>query len=107
MNIYLLPICLLAIISSAFAQDIIILKDGKEISSKILEVNVGDIKYKKADNLDGPTYTVIKSEVFILKYGNGTKDVIAQDSKTQTSESQTSSTEDMYFKGTMDGERFY
>ena len=107
MKRFLSSICYLAIISSAFAQDIIILKDGKEISSKILEVNVGDIKYKKADNLDGPTYTVIKSEVFILKYANGTKDVVAQDSNTQSSESQSSTAEDMYFKGMMDGERFY
>lgn len=92
---------------SAFAQDTLILKDGKEISSKILEVNVNDIKYKRSDNIDGPTYTVKKSEIFILKYANGTKDVVTQEAKTQTTETQAATAEDMYFKGQMDAARYY
>ena len=33
------------------------------------------IKYKKFDNPDGPVYTLKKSEVFMIKYPNGNKDV--------------------------------
>lgn len=63
-------------IKGSVAQDLIVLKDGNEINSKVLEVNISDIKYKKTDNLDGPMYLVLKSEVFMIKYKNGTKDII-------------------------------
>lgn len=33
------------------AQDIITTKDGKDIQSKILEVNANEVKYKKYNNL--------------------------------------------------------
>ena len=59
------------------AQDIIILKDGSEINSKVLEVGTSEIKYKKFDNQEGPTYSIFKSDVFMVKYVNGTKDVFA------------------------------
>lgn len=56
--------------------DIIVLKTGEEISSKVTEIGQDEIKYKKCDNLSGPTYTINKSLVFMIKYSNGTKDVI-------------------------------
>ncbi len=58
------------------AQDLIILKDGNEINAKVIEVNLADIKYKKFDNPEGPSYSVQKSGVFMIKYKNGTKDII-------------------------------
>ena len=60
---------------SSFSQDIITLKTGDEIKSKVLEVSNDQVKYKKWENIDGPTYTSLKSEVFMIKYQNGTKDV--------------------------------
>lgn len=59
-----------------YSQDLIIKKNGDEIKSKVLEVNLGIIKYKKYDNLNGPTFEVKKSDVFIIKYENGTKDIM-------------------------------
>lgn len=50
------------------AQDIITTKDGKDIQSKILEVNANEVKYKKYNNLDGPTFTLSKSEILIVRY---------------------------------------
>ena len=64
------------IVFLANAQDQIILKNGNEISAKVMEVNLADIKYKKFDNLNGPSYSLQKSEIFMIKYENGTKDVI-------------------------------
>lgn len=58
------------------AQDLIIKRNGDEIKSKVLEVALTIIKYKKFDNPNGPTFEILKSEVFIIKYENGTKDVI-------------------------------
>lgn len=58
-----------------FSQDYIMLRNGDEIKSKVLEINQDNIKYKKYSNLSGPTYTIEKSEVFIIKYASGDKDV--------------------------------
>jgi len=58
-----------------FSQDLIILKSGDEISSKVLEVNTDLVKYKKWTNKEGPTYSTAKAEIFMIKYANGTKDV--------------------------------
>jgi len=58
------------------AQDIIIKENGDEIKAKVMEIGITEIKYKKAGNEEGPTYAILKSEVFLIKYANGTKDVI-------------------------------
>lgn len=55
--------------------DKVILKNGDEIDAKIISVGVGEITYKKCSNIDGPTYTIAKKEVFMVKYKNGEKDV--------------------------------
>ncbi len=60
------------------AQDIITLKNGNEILSKILEIGSTEIKYKKFENLEGPSYNILKAEVFMIKYKNGTKDVFTE-----------------------------
>jgi hypothetical protein len=57
-------------------QDVIVMKNGDEIKSKVLEINTYDIKYKKFDNLEGPIISISKSNVSIIKYQNGTQDVI-------------------------------
>jgi hypothetical protein len=56
--------------------DVIIFKNGSEVSAKILEVNQELIKYKKCDMLDGPLYSERRSEIFMLKYKNGVREVI-------------------------------
>lgn len=60
------------------AQDIITTKDGKDIQSKILEVNANEVKYKKYNNLDGPTFTLSKSEILIVRYENGENEVFQE-----------------------------
>ena len=61
------------------AQDLIILRNGDEVQSKVLEISTLEIKYKRFDNPEGPIYTIEKSEVFLIKYQNGTKDVFNED----------------------------
>jgi hypothetical protein len=60
----------------AFAQDILVKRNGDEISAKILEIAPDVIKYKRFDYQDGPTISILKREVFMIKYANGTKEVI-------------------------------
>jgi len=66
--------------TSIFSQDIITKKTGEDIISKVNEITQTEIKYKKFDNLDGPTYSVLKSEVLMIRYQNGTKDIFAENS---------------------------
>lgn len=74
MKKFLFMLLLLAAVQ-AKAQDVIVMKDGNTVVSKILEITTTEIKYKKFSNLDGPTYTVLKSEVKGINYANGDKDV--------------------------------
>ena len=60
---------------NANAQDVIVMKDGSTILSKVIEVNKNDIKYKKTSNINGPTYTINISELISINYENGEKDV--------------------------------
>lgn len=55
--------------------DEMILKDGDIIMVIVKEVGIDLIKYKKCKNLEGPIYSILKSNVFLIKYINGTKDV--------------------------------
>ena len=69
---------------SVNAQDVITKKNGDEIQAKITEVGQNEIKYKRFDNPDGPVYTIGKSDVFMVKYENGTKDVFKEESSAQS-----------------------
>ncbi len=66
--------CLLLIVFSPLrAQDLLTLKNGEEINVKVTEITDDDIKFKRTDNLEGPLRIYKKTEVFSIKYENGTK----------------------------------
>ena len=56
--------------------DVILLKNGEEISAKVLEITPTEVKYKRCDNLEGPTTTINKSTIFSITYANGSKEVM-------------------------------
>ncbi len=74
----------------ASAQDVIVMKNGDEVKAKVTEIGTNEIKYKKFDNPDGPVYSATKSDVFMIKYENGTKDMISS-SPTSSAAAATSS----------------
>jgi len=49
-------------------QDVITKRDGTELKAKVVEIGVNEIKYKNFDNLDGPNYVCLKSDVFMIKF---------------------------------------
>jgi hypothetical protein len=65
---------------SSLAQDcdIIILTDGSEVNCTVTEIRVNEIAYKKCDFQSGPLYVVLKNDVFLIKYRNGEKELISQ-----------------------------
>jgi hypothetical protein len=60
--------------------DLIVCNNGDEIDAKVLEIGLSEIKYKKCDNPNGPTISIKKADVLMIKYPNGTKDIIKQTS---------------------------
>ena len=71
---FLIFLFLISIVSKA--QDIIIKKDGSEIACKVERIGSVEIEYRRADqSVTGPIYTIAKSEVFMVRYKDGTKDV--------------------------------
>jgi hypothetical protein len=66
---------------TANAQDILFKLDGEQVAVKVIEITPSEVKYKLTSNLEGPTYVVPKSEIFMVEYANGSKDVFASKSK--------------------------
>ncbi len=58
--------------------DEIILRNGKSINGKIVEIGLQEIKYKNCDNLNGPLISVEKDEAFMVKYSNGISQVFEE-----------------------------
>lgn len=65
---------LLSSMNIAMAQDVILKNDNSTILSKVIEVSSTEIKYKKWSNQDGPTYSILRSEVSRINYQNGEVD---------------------------------
>ncbi len=82
----LILLCTIFYVGICFGQDVIIMKDGDEIEAKVTEILKNDIKYKRASNLTGPTYTISKSKVFMIRYESGDKDIFDEIYQNQSGE---------------------
>lgn len=58
--------------------DVLVMRDGLEITAKVTEVGSKTIKYKRCDNLNGPTIVVSTDRVFMIKYASGTKEIFKE-----------------------------
>jgi len=67
-------LAILVFINFCYTQDTITISTNEKISSKTLEITTTEVKYKKFDNLNGPTFSILKSDVIMIKYENGTTD---------------------------------
>jgi hypothetical protein len=76
-SLFIAAVCML-LSTFSYAQDTIVFTNGSRVASKILEVNSIEVKYKKLDNMDGPTFVSHKSDVYFIKYPNGTSDTLAK-----------------------------
>jgi hypothetical protein len=63
-------------IAAVSAQDLIILRDGNVIESKVTEISPTEIRYKRSNHLDGPTIVVPAVNVLSIRYTNGKVDII-------------------------------
>jgi hypothetical protein len=94
-------------ISFSFAQDIITKKSGEDIQAKVLEVSTTELKYKKFDNLTGPIFIIVLSDVLMVRYENGSKDIFNNDKKDVISSAITISSNDLFIQGQADASKYY
>jgi len=59
------------------AQDTLKFRDGTIENVIVEEVSSTSIKYKKADNASGPSYTMPVSRLYMVVYRNGSKDIFS------------------------------
>lgn len=98
----LIILCIISI--NINAQDIITKKDGTDISARVLEITISEVKYKKFDNLSGPIFTMLKSDVLMIRYENGTNDVF---NEITSAEDNSIPDEEMCEKGKEDALKYY
>ncbi len=87
-----LVLMLISLYHGAYSQDIIVKKSGDEIQAKVTDIELETVKYKMSNNISGPTYTILKSDVFMIKYENGTKDVFGDKTKAVANQNLSGST---------------
>ncbi len=75
----LLPLLCLLLSVTAYAQDTLVLRNGREHVVKVLEINPTEVVYKRFDNLEGPTIIVLKAEVAAIVYANGTREAFDEE----------------------------
>lgn len=97
---------LISICSSPFciSQDILTKNTGEDIEVKVLEITTQEVRYKKFDNQDGPIYTILKPDLLMIRYENGTKDIFKQENKTELI---SITSDDLFSQGQADASRYY
>jgi hypothetical protein len=58
------------------AQDVIYTISGNKFLAKVTEVNTTDVKYKDFSNLEGPVYVISKNEVVLIRFSDGSTQII-------------------------------
>jgi hypothetical protein len=88
--------------SICFSQDIISVRDGDDILATITKVGPTEVEYKKFDNPDGPLYSILKSDILLIKYENGTHEVFDDLTPAKPAAGQ-----GLFIKGQTDATAFY
>ena len=68
-----IKIILLALLNCfiAYSQDTIITFRGSKLPVKVVSINEDDISYSRTDRAGSDTFSILKKEVWEIKYGNG------------------------------------
>ncbi len=85
------------------AQDTLSMRSGENMLVKVIEVGTSEVKYRKLDNLNGPIFSILKSDLLTIKYENGTK----EDFSSVKKEENNFSGYDPYIQGKNDAQRYY
>ena len=75
MRTFLLFILLAFVSGAAHAQDTLVRRNGDELAVKVLEITPAEVKYRRTDNPEGPIVSEWRSDIFMVRYANGSKEV--------------------------------
>lgn len=56
--------------------DKLLFRDGSEIDARVTEVSLNEIKYHRCEAKEGPAYVTRKSDLFMIKYADGRKEIM-------------------------------
>ncbi len=101
----LLFFLLLSMFSSA--QDTIVQRNGTRLAAKVLEIDKNDVKYKKFENTEGPSYVMPVKEISMIRYQNGSVDTFNVAVVVQQSKYVKQPLSEMYLKGQNDADIYY
>lgn len=108
MKKYLLFLICILLVQVVSAQDVIVKINGDEIKGKVTEINLAEVLYQSLDSTDSTNYSILKSEVFMVRFANGTKEVfqenlpvVAETARPIQDPSQ------MYLQGQQDARSYY
>jgi len=82
------------------AQDTLTMRSGENVIVKIIEVGSNEVKYKKIENLNGPIFATLKSDLYLIRYENGSKDDFSNIGKA-------ANTQELYTQGYNDALKYY
>ena len=82
------------------AQDTLTMRSGENIIVKIIEVGSNEVKYKKIENFNGPIFATLKSDLYLIRYENGSKDDFSTIGKS-------TNTQELYTQGYNDAIKYY
>ncbi|MDL2228343.1 hypothetical protein LJC25_04405 [Bacteroidales bacterium OttesenSCG-928-K03] len=71
-------------ITYCFSQDIITKINGEDIQAVVINIDDTEVRYKKFDYFDGPTYTIPTSDIIMIRYNDGRKDIFLQQAQTNS-----------------------
>lgn len=83
MKKHLIVFLLSSMCAMSMAEDLIVFRSGEVIKGKVEEIGKNSIKYKKVNNLEGPSYTAEKKELLSIQYDNGTVDLLTDPIKVE------------------------
>jgi len=82
-------------------------KSGEDIQATVVEITTSEVKYKRFDNLDGPLFTEEKSNIVMIRYENGTKDIFTQTATNEENAFSNLSSQELYILGQRDAAKHY
>ena len=83
------------------AYDVIYWSNNDSVQAKVLTIGIKEVTYHTWSNLQGPIYTINKSEIIAIRYANGTYDIFddTYNPVTQTNQQPAKTNEGAFFLG--------
>ena len=102
-KLFALMLLLAGMVPFIKAQDVIITQDAQRIDATVLEISDTEIRYKRADNPDGPVFVLSTSKIASIIYKNGEVQTFAN----QTPANENAGQNAQYPQGTQGAQAVY